>query len=101
MPWNDIARRDIARGTRRYASDMTDREWALVAPFVPSPRTIGRPRTTDVREMANAIRYIAADRLPVALLPRDLPPPLAVQRYFSDGATLDDGGQSSFGRPDR
>ena len=84
MPWNDIARRDYARWARRYASDLTDREWALVAPFVPSPRRIGRPRTTDLREVVNAILYIAATGCQWRMLPKDLPPPSTVQRYFYD-----------------
>jgi len=84
MPWNDIARRDYARWARRYASDLTDREWALVAPFVPSPRRIGRPRTTDLREVVNAILYIAATGCQWRMVPKDLPPSSTVQRYFYD-----------------
>ena len=55
MPWNDAARRDYARRGPRYASDLTDREWALIAPLPPSPRRVGRPRTTDFREVMSAI----------------------------------------------
>ena len=29
---------------------MTDEEWALIAPSMPSPNLIGRPRATDLRE---------------------------------------------------
>ena len=82
MPWNDIARRDYARRARRYASDLTDREWALVAPFLPLPRPVGRPRTTDLREVVNAILYMAATGCQWRMLPKDLPPPSTVQRYF-------------------
>ncbi len=32
-----------------------DREWALIAPLLPGPRPVGRPRTTDLREVMNAI----------------------------------------------
>ena len=45
MPWNEATRREYARRGRRYASDLTDREWALVAPFLPARKKIGRPRT--------------------------------------------------------
>ena len=55
MAWTEITRRQYARRTARYASDMTDREWALVEPFVPMPRRLGRPRTTDLREVVNAL----------------------------------------------
>ena len=86
MPWNDIARRDIARGTRRYCRAHDGSEWRWSRPsclrrgrsVVPGRRTFGRWRTRSAISLPN--------RLPVALLPEDLPPPLAVQRYFSDGA---------------
>lgn len=84
MPWDDIARRDHARRGKRYASDLTDREWALIAPFLPPPRSQGRPRSTDLREVANAILYMASSGCQWRLLPKDLPPPSTVQRYFYD-----------------
>jgi putative transposase len=43
-----------------YSGDLNDREWALIAPFLPEPRPIGRPRTTDLREVVNAILYLAS-----------------------------------------
>ena len=59
MPWDDTARREHARRAERYASDLTDREWSLIAPFPPPPRRQGRPRTADLREVMNAILYMA------------------------------------------
>jgi transposase len=84
MPWNDIARRDHARRGCRYSSDLTDREWALIAPFLPPPRNQGRPRTADLREVMNAILYMASAGCQWRMLPKDLPPPSTVQRYFYD-----------------
>ena len=84
MPWTETARREYARHRRRYASDLTDREWALIVPFMPAAKRIGRPRTTDLREVMNAILYIASTGCQWAMLPRDLPPPSTVQRYFYD-----------------
>lgn len=66
MPWDDIARRDHDRREARYASDLTDREWSLIAGFLPPPRPLGRPRTTVLREVANAILQHGLDRLPMA-----------------------------------
>jgi hypothetical protein len=37
-----------ARRTVRYASDMTDRQWAFVAPFPPMPRRLESPRADTV-----------------------------------------------------
>jgi transposase len=33
--------------TRCYPSDLTDTQWALVAPHIPAAKFGGRPRTTD------------------------------------------------------
>jgi len=82
MPWSDTARRDYVRRGPRYASDLTDREWALIAPLLPSPRRVGRPRTTDLREVMSAILYIATTGCQWRMLPKDLPPASTVQRYF-------------------
>jgi putative transposase len=38
-----------------FASDTTDAERALLEPFMPAAAGIGRPRTTCLREIANAI----------------------------------------------
>ena len=84
MPWTETARREYRRNAPRYASDMTDREWALIEPFMPPPKPLGRPRTAKLREVVNAILYIATTGYQWAILPRDLPPYSTVQRYFHD-----------------
>lgn len=61
---------------------MTDREWALAAPFMPPPRRLGRPRTTALREVMNAILCIATTGCQWVRLPEDFPPYSTVQRYF-------------------
>ncbi|RVI16802.1 IS5/IS1182 family transposase, partial [Sinorhizobium meliloti] len=48
MAWTDFTRPQYARPALRYASDLTDREWSLIAPFMPPPRRLGRPRKTDM-----------------------------------------------------
>lgn len=82
MPWTKTARREYRRAASRYASDLTDREWALIAPFMPPPRRVGRPRTTRLRDVVDAILYMATTGCQWAQLPRDFPPPSTVQRYF-------------------
>ena len=84
MPWTETVRREYDRRAPRYASDLTAREWALIAPLMPLPRRIGRPRTTDLREALNAILYMASTGCQWAMLPKDFPPPSTVQRYFYD-----------------
>jgi len=57
MAWTETTRRNYIRRTSWYASDVTDREWEYIAPFVPAPRRLGRPRKTDLREVVNALLY--------------------------------------------
>ena len=84
MPWTKTARLEYRRNASRYASDMTDREWALVAPFMPPAKRIGRPRTTNLRDVVDAVLYMATTGCQWAQLPKDFPPPSTVQRYFYD-----------------
>jgi hypothetical protein len=37
MPWTEITRAEYQRNGLRYASDLTDAEWALVAPATAAP----------------------------------------------------------------
>jgi len=81
--WDEITRRQYGREGLRYASDTTDEEWALIEPFMPGPaRGRGRPRTTDLRAVVNAIFYLAQSGCQWRLLPKDFPPFTTVQRYF-------------------
>ncbi|MEF9417169.1 transposase [Ralstonia sp. SM1864_UCD524_TZ4] len=48
----------LARKTKRYPSDMTDVEWAAVQPLLPRVAVRGRRRECDLREVANALRYL-------------------------------------------
>lgn len=84
MPWTKTARCEYARRGQRYSSDLTDREWALIAPLLPGPRPLGRPRTIDLREVVNAILYLASGGCAWSLLPREFPHRSSVQRYFYD-----------------
>ena len=50
---------EIERKTKRYPTDLMDEEWLKVAPFLPGLSGKGRPREIDLREVLNAIRYLA------------------------------------------
>lgn len=82
MPWTETTRPHYARCCRRYASDLTDAEWALIEPLLPAPNRIGRPRETDLREVVNALLYMASSGGAWRLLPKDFPPFSTVQKYF-------------------
>src|SRR5262249_56424296 len=49
---------------------------------MPEPAGIGRPRTTNLRAVVNAIFYVLATGCQWRALPKDLPPRSTVQGYF-------------------
>jgi putative transposase len=82
MPWTEITRAQYRREGLRFASDMTDAEWALIVRRFPARRRLGRPRTTDLRRVVEAILYILATGCQWRALPDDFPPRSTVQGYF-------------------
>jgi putative transposase len=68
---------------RLYDTDLTDAQWAILGPMLPPPPGGGRPRTTDMREVLNAILYVLRSGCAWDLLPHDFPPPGTVYGYFS------------------
>jgi putative transposase len=82
MSWTKATRKQYRRDGLRYASDMTDGEWKVVAPLLPKRRRVGRPRTVDFRVVLNAIFYILATGCQWRALPKDFPPFTTVQYYF-------------------
>jgi len=79
--------------THHYPSDVTDAQWALIERHLPPVRPGGRPRKTDLRDVADAIFYILRTGCQWRYLPKDFPPKSTVWRYFDqwrqDG-TLDE-----------
>lgn len=67
---------------RDYPSDLTDAEWKILQPLIPPAKEGGRPRTTDMREVLNAIFYIDRTGCQWRALPHDLPPWSTVWSYF-------------------
>ncbi len=96
MGWTDFTRRQYVRRARRYASDLTDREWGLISPCLPGPRRLGRPRSTDLREVMNALLYITSTGCQWRMLPNDfrrlqLCRPVFTsgeRRVYGDGSTI-------------
>src|SRR3954451_17394721 len=82
MPWTASARRQYARPAARYATDLTDAEFALLAPHLPAPSRLGRPREVDLREVLDAILYLLRTGCPWRLLPKEFPPKSTVFGYF-------------------
>lgn len=82
MAWTEITRAQYRRDGLRYTSDLTDGEWAVIAPLMPARRHLGRPREVDLREVVNAILYIASSACQWRALPKDLPAYSTAQGYF-------------------
>ena len=68
--------------TRFNDTDLTDAAWAWVAPVLPAARPGGRPRTTKLRAILNAIFYLLRTGRQWRLLPREFPPFGTVYHYF-------------------
>jgi len=82
MAWTELTREQYTRKTKRYPSDLTDAEWAVVGPLLPGPNRLGRPRKVDLRRVWDAIQYLAAAGCAWSLLPKDFPPVSTVRYYF-------------------
>ena len=72
-----------------YPSDVSDEEWAFVAPYLVLVREDAPQRTHDLREVFNGLRWIVRAGASWRMLPHDLPPWQAVyqqtQRWLSAG----------------
>lgn len=90
--WTPETRSRHNRDQLRYPSDLTDDEWALMAPLIPPARRGGRPREVNLREIVNGILYILSTGCQWRALPKDLPPRSTVHDYldlWSWDGTLD------------
>jgi putative transposase len=69
---------------KKYPSDLTDEQWAIVEPLIPpakqSPRG-GHPRMVDMREVLNTIFYLNRSGCQWDMLPHDLLPKSTVYDY--------------------
>jgi transposase len=81
MPWNEADRLKYAAIGWRYSSDLSDAEFALIAPLLPAAKACGRKRT-DPRIILNALFYLVRAGCPWRLLPKDFPPFTTVQNQF-------------------
>src|ERR1700732_949722 len=64
--WTEITRRKYEREGQRYTSDLTDAEWALIAPHMPAVKRLGRPTRDRIAQRARCDLVYRADRLSVA-----------------------------------
>lgn len=72
----------IEKKTKRYPSDLTDEEWERIRPLLPKPARKGRKPSVDMREIVNAIRYMARSGGGWRMLPNNFPPWQTVYWWF-------------------
>ncbi len=68
---------------RKYATDLTDEQWQIIAPLIPSAKSGGREREIDIREVINAIFYLLKSGCQWRMIPNDFPKWQTVYDYFS------------------
>jgi transposase len=80
--WTVENRGHYKRDHLRYPSDVTDEEWAEIAPLIPPARRGGRKRTVNIREVFNGLLYVLSTGCQWRALPKDFPPRSTVFDYF-------------------
>jgi transposase len=71
--WTAKNRKRYDRSRLRYPSDLTDEEWALVAPLIPPAKRGGNKRHVNVRDVMNGIMYVLSTGCQWRAIPKDLP----------------------------
>lgn len=66
-----------------YPTDLTDAQWAILAPMIPAPHKRSRPRKADMREVVNAILYLVRGGNSWRAIPHDLAPWQTTYYYFT------------------
>ena len=74
---------------KAYPTDLTNDQWDLALIALPEAKPGGRPRSTDLREVLNALLYQSRSGCQWDMLPHDFPPKSTVYEYFA--AWRDDG----------
>ena len=72
--WTAENRPRYNRDKLRYPSDLTDQEWALIAPLIPPAKRGGGKRRVDMREVVNAVMYILSTGCQWRYLPKTCRP---------------------------
>ncbi|ANY08816.1 transposase [Pseudonocardia sp. HH130630-07] len=78
-----VHRGGVARRRRRYPSDTSDEQWALIEPLLPAAGAGGRPEKHARRDVVDAILYVVRAGCAWRALPVDFPPWQTVYWYFN------------------
>ena len=80
--WTTENRARYDRSRLRYPSDLTDGEWALVAPRIPPAKRGGNKRRVNLREIVNGLMYILSTGCQWRAITKYLPPRSTLYDYF-------------------
>jgi putative transposase len=67
---------------KSYRTDVTDAQWDIIRDILPPPKSVGRPRKVDLREVVNTLMYQARTGCQWDMLPHDLLAKSTVCDYF-------------------
>lgn len=80
--WTVENRGRYNRDHLRYPSDVTEEEWAEIAPLIPAARRGGRKRSVNIREVFNGLLYVLSTGCQWRAIPTDFPPRSTIFDYF-------------------
>ena len=69
-------------GALRYASDLTDAEWGVIAALIPPAKRGGNKRMVETRAVVDALMYVLSTGCQWRALPTDMPARSTVYGYF-------------------
>ena len=74
--------RVLVVNTKLYPSDLTDSQWSIIQELIPPAKSVGRPRSLDMRLVINAILYLVVGGIQWRMLPKEYPKWQSVYYYF-------------------
>lgn len=77
-----------------YPNDLSNQEWTLLEPLLPQENSIGSPRTVELREVVNALMYVADNGIKWRAMPHDLPAWQTVYGFCGAGVRAGCGSKS-------
>jgi putative transposase len=72
----------MTKSKQAYPTDLNDTEWTQITPYLPKPKSTGRPREIAWRDIMNGIFYMVKNGCVWRALPHDLPAWQTVYYYF-------------------
>lgn len=73
----------MATERKTYPTDLSDEQWAILEPLIPTAKHGGRPREVDMREVINTLLYLNRAGCQWDMLPHDLLPKSTAYDYFA------------------